>query len=725
MELICLGMDHSSASTMSAASPHRGRSAHVRLPLLCVYTKKDVFLLKLSYESTGVSEVEGTVVAVEEPFEDFLLGHSAANIIRIQPAPQKSRGYSVMCPSGAMAMLSQDAHTSEYTLCLYHGVASTSGASGLYRTTATSHLFGMEELADPAERIVDFCFCQSKQLPLLSSLTVAFLKGTGMVLFATPIVFPGTVVNKSTMAKTIDFLEASIQEEEPRSAHWNQLMAAKRFLIDAFPTNGQGSLITTTFKESNSPAFDWGVQLQGPLIELEPPEDDKFSGSQFQAKAIVPFEGADDLVGFAVCFASEVVDIAVASPSALLPRFTLETFEDGAELDSTLAMGVCVNRVYLSSSDAPVRNIHLIPDPIMDCLVHLVTPEHVISVSTNTARVAANKAREASASSSERQVMFSPPSKRSDLKPKTTAWSCLDVSFLQGSLNPVVGAVISNDVQFGHILVVRLMNGNVVAVNLTEKRHLSEMESVFARQPASLNTIEGSHQHTESLADAIQPALQKVYDGISKMRQLGGSATQPEKMTVEDLAGAMEIHRSCKIEVYLPLVEMNEIVNARREDLKEMVKKQTEAVKSLKELIGKLREKQSSIQERSEIVAVNAKSLADRSASVLQESIDCQPTITQAEYDYFQQLKKSENLVARYASEAERLKVKALSLVDDIEKGATGGPQRLPESEEKDNKKILGAMGSVLEKNAAKIDQLGSAYATVAALSGWGQESTE
>jgi hypothetical protein len=101
--------------------------------------------------------------------------------------------------------------------------------------------------------------------------------------------------------------------------------------------------------------------------------------------------------------------------------------------------------------------LNLVRDPIMDSVVHCVTPTHIQSIYTNMPKVVANKLRD--------QVggglagMFSPPSKRKDLKPRTTAWPCLDVSSSEDQRNSVVGAVVSGDVQLGHVLVSRLSNG--------------------------------------------------------------------------------------------------------------------------------------------------------------------------------------------------------------------------------------------------------------------------
>jgi hypothetical protein len=710
IELVCVGGDSSATATATTKTSQRN-STTVPLPLLCLYTKKDVFLLDICYEPTGAPEVEGTVVSIDEPYDDFLMSNSTLNIIRIQPAPQLSCGYPNICPVGAMAMLTQDHSTKFYTLTLYHGPSLTNVFS--MQSSTTSHEIQTEELDDPMERIVDFCFCRSSTFSLLSSVTAAFLKGNGQVLFATPIMFRGMVVASAVVSETLDFLEASIQMEKPYTAFFNQYATARRFFSDAFPNIGQSNFVTTALGTTrNLQVFEWGVQIQGPLIELPPlPLEET---NQAMSKSIVPFDGAGDLIGLAIGYTSEVVDIAVASPTVLVPRFKFESDDDADELDSSLAYGVCVDRIEFSSGGLPSHNICLIADPISECVVHLVTPTHIYCVFSNVALITSNKAREYAIRETNADMLqgiLSPPSKRADLKPKTTAWSCLNVSFFQGNQNPLVGALVSSNIEFGHTLVARLRNGKMIAVNLTNKQHLHEMDTVAVQQSDEVLAITDGSQETESLANTIQPLIQKVYNGISKMAQIGGSSTPPDDISVDVLAGAMSIYEKTKKEVYLPLVEMNEYVAARREEMKNgVVQKQQEAIKALLEVISKLREKQSAIQERMDVLFANSKALEARSSSALQSSKDLQPTITQAEYDYFQEVKRLEDKTTSWEGEAEILKVKVASVTDSIENGAM---INLSEENLGNAKQLLQGTEKYIEKGwkdirslSSKVDQL-------------------
>ena len=664
-----------------------------QIPSLCLYTKKDVFLLEISYETRGAAEVEGVVSNISEPCEEFLIGNSATDILRIRQAPQKINGYATMCPVGAMSMLSKNSSTSEYSLCVYHGKSAAN-------TGLTSHYFQMEDLADPNERIVDFCFCQSNELPLLSSLTVAFLKVSGEVLFATPIVFQGTIVSSQTVAKTLDFLDSSLNDADQNTATWRQSRIAKQFLLDAFPNNGRTNFITVgqaTAKE----VFQWPVQIQGPILLPPQLEESSYENNDdyqamMSAETIEPFATDGDLVGFSIGHLAKMVDFAVVSPSSFVPRFKFESSNDAYDLDQDLAFGHIVNRVDLRSSDSTgedgmVKAVKLIPDPIMDNVVHCMTPNEIVSISTNTLRVASNKVREQASTkllgSGTASGMFSPPSRRSDLVQKTTAWKCLDVSFFQGRQNPIVGAVISEDVQLGHTLVVRLSKGDMIPINLTETRHRCELEKFSApeqvlaikdAQSASISQAEKqaltSLDETEALSNVVQPIMRDVMKGIGTLAQVGGTATAQADISSEILAGFVGIESKCKNEIYLPLLEMNEHVTARKAELKADNEKRKQQLNALKEMIANLREKQNIIREKRDIMQENSKSLADRSASVLQSSKDLFPTITQAEYDYFQELKRIDEKTKIWENQVGILSRKISSLNDSL---ATKNPEPL------------------------------------------------
>jgi hypothetical protein len=734
IELLCVDVlspsPNSASASAGGATPEYSSSRNTRnereavrhLPSLCVYTKKDVFLLDISYDATGAAEVEGVVSNVQEPYEDILMGNATVNILRIRQAPQKFNGYTTLCPARAMAMLTQYPSTSEYCLCLYHGSVgrSSSSSSTISMPTKepTSHYFHMEDLSDPNEQMIDFCFCQSNGLSLLSSLTVGFLKASGEVLFATPIVFHGTVVPSQTVTKTLEFIDSSLKELDQSSATWKQYRGAKQFLIDAFPNTGREHFVTvenntTTNNKPISDALNWPVKLQGPI--LLPPQFDN-DGSEYSsfmpAGSIEPFGEAGELVGLAIGYLDEKVDFAVISPSSFIPRFTYESEEDSYELDNNLTIGHTVNHVDFSGNSGVngVKDIKLIYDPMMDNVVHYLTPNQIISISTNTVKIASNKVRNhGSTNNLTGRGVFSPPSRRSDLRAKTIAWNCLDATSFQIKQNPIVGAVISGDVQLGHIMVVRFSDGNMVAINLTETRHLREMENfagpeqVLAIQDGQSNSISEAEQlalsslnETQALTDIVQPLIRDVIEGIGALAQVGGSATAQADVTPDVLAAVIGIQSKCKKGIFIPLMEIKEHVNARREELKEINKKQMLQLKVLKETIANLREKQVSIKEKTEIMVDNSKSLADRSASALQSSKDLLPTITQSEYDYFQELKRLDEKTQMWKSEVDRLSLNVSSI--NHSSAATPGTFSLSPDDLNNPRQLLTATGMMLEK---------------------------
>jgi hypothetical protein len=308
----------------------------------------------------------------------------------------------------------------------------------------------MEQIEDQVERITDFCFCQSNSFSLLSSLSVALLKGSGDVLFASPILFRGTVVPKGTVAKSLEYLDAKLKRAHPSGPEWRQTRTARQYILDAFPDDGRSHFLTA---QVLSAAFEWPVQMQGPVIIA--PESDDFGTL---ATAIEPVV-AGDLVGLAIGHLGNIVEFGILSPTTLIPRFKLESENDTNLLDEELRYGAIVNRVDLRAEENDQQptnaSVALIRDPIMDTVVHYVTPTCIKSISTNTVKITANKVREQAGNGN----MFSPPSKRKDARPRTTAWSCLDVACFQGESLNVAGAIVSSDVHLGHVMITRLTNG--------------------------------------------------------------------------------------------------------------------------------------------------------------------------------------------------------------------------------------------------------------------------
>jgi len=406
-----------------------------KIPRLCLYTSKDVFFLELAYTAPSdpeIAQVPGRVISISEPFEEVLLGQ--VSIVRIRPAPHRHRGYATLCPSESMAMLTHNGTTNEYALHLHHENGGLSNPL----------VHALELLEGSDERITDFVFLKSTAFPLLSSLSVALLKGSGDVLVATPILFQGTVVPSSMVCKTLEILACEFQKAEHAGPRWRQCRIAQAFLHDCFPDDGTSPFITA---QTRHHAAQWPTQVQGPVLVAA--ESDDYASLASSIENVV----AGDLIGVAIGHLGQIVEFGLLSPTTMIPRFQIEKEIDTPVLDEELKWGAIVSRVDLSDDEAHTQPYHpcvtLISDPIMDGVVHYVAPSSIISVSTNMLKITAHKVREQAG-------MFSPQTKS---KPRTTAWCCLSVA----KPSSVVGAVVSGDIHFGHVLISRFSGATMVS----------------------------------------------------------------------------------------------------------------------------------------------------------------------------------------------------------------------------------------------------------------------
>ena len=77
-------------------------------------------------------------------------------------------------------------------------------------------------------------------------------------------------------------------------------------------------------------------------------------------------------------------------------------------------------------------------------------------------------------------------------------------------------------------------------------------------------------------------------------------------------------------------------------NLEAMIQSQREQLMDLKKTVADLKARMDSVASKMDIVESNALTLSQRSAAVLQASHDLLPTISQAEYEYFQEVKRLE-----------------------------------------------------------------------------------
>lgn len=265
----------------------------------------------------------------------------------------------------------------------------------------------------------------------------------------------------------------------------------------------------------------------------------------------------------------------------------------------------------------------------------------------------------------------------------------------------------------------------MIPINLTETRHYHEMEALsenndrLAIQGASASdSALRSQQDTAPLHELLQPLFQKIGAGLAGMGKIVGSATQKKDITPDLLAVSMSVKERCDNEVVLPVLEMTEIVSARQKELAIMYDNQLAQLKTLKETVALLNEKMGAIREKAEVAGANAKSLALRSAAALQSSTDILPTITQAEYDYFQELKRLDDKTKEWHEEFQRINLKVSGLRDSIDEGKTAGPLTLKSDAVQNANKLLKVSGLRQKQQTERLDEAEEKVEELAAVAG-------
>lgn len=584
-----------------------------RLPCLLLYTRKSVFLVNITYPNENIDVTNGHVVSFEEPLDRYLHGDMEKSIIRIRKAPQCSNGFAVISPSLSFAALIENVDTGEYCIVLRHACGSI-----------TSPLnFEMEE-TNEEERIADFCFAQSlDELSLFSSISVLLLKESGDVFSASPIVFDGSVVSKSLVDKSRRYLNDKIDSlPDKNHAEWRHAKAASQFLIDVFRQSDNRSLFYTAqiLNQPDQSAAMWPTKLQGPILfhsEIDPGP---------RSIEIENFGGTECFVGIVIAKIAGKVDFACLSPTTLLPRFAFENRKDAFELDdSFFGHASVVERVDFCPgarvNAAEFASCSVVRDPIANNLLHYASLSAVFTISTNAMR------------NINHQLQGLP------VEPiRTTAWVSLN------SVETIKGIAVPSDSIHRHTLYVAFSKSDVATIDVAEAIYLHEFDALF-HQPIQndsplLLDNGASSSSTAPLFSDLQPLVEKIQAGLSNMGRFVGSDTSYIDITPDILAVTLQIKKRCDSEIVVPLLELRRILDNHRATVMATLSKQEVLLQEAKDTIKKLQARMVAIGERLETAKTNSALLSERSTGALQTSQTLLPTVTQAEYDFFQMVKR-------------------------------------------------------------------------------------
>jgi hypothetical protein len=588
------------------------------LPRLLLYSRKSAFLFQISYgDEADVEFVTGQVDVCDEPLDQYLQGNMESSILRIRRAPQCSAGYATISPATCFAALLENSDTCEYTLLLHH-------AGGV----VTSPLrLGIEESQMKEDCFTDFCFGKStaEGFPLLTSMSILLLKGSGDVFSASPVVFDGTIVAKSAVDESLDYLQSQLNSLSDRnSSAWRRMKAASQFLMDVFyqPANHRSHFCTAkVLHPPDRSAAIWPVKLQGPLL---------FRSTFDPGPLAISIECFGNNPFFVGCALGKVlgkVDFACIAVTTLIPRFEFESLHDCLEIEDSLSglasiverVDLCPNSTDSTAMESP--SVSIISDPIMTNLLHYSTPHVVYTISTN-AMMNVN-----------RQVNRQPTD-----PVRTSAWTCLNSHDVIRGIALPVGTVL------GHNLVVGLKNKPPMTIDISSSSCLNDFDSLFQETTKLENThllnVADLSRKFPPLVHEVKPLIEKIKAGLARMGHFVGNETDFSNITPDILAVVVQIKKRCDDDVVVPLAELKNVVDKRRAILASMLADQVVQLQTAKENIHSLQTRMGGIGERLETVQSNAASLLQRSLNSVQTSHRLLPTITQAEYDFFQMTKR-------------------------------------------------------------------------------------
>jgi len=477
---------------------------------------------------------------------------------------------------------------------------------------------------------------------------------------------------------------------------------------------------TTTTRMDNkdgrfSQALAWQPRLQGPLIM--PPDSTNDDSSLPPCVCIESFgsaAGAGIIDGFVIvrhdnnghCQESNNSNsssspihvefgILPGEGAVILPRFEFESDVDCQLMDEFVrGTGMYVERASImndkrstsgdntpssraltvtpAASSAIGRTCSIVVDPLDDIMVHVMTSSRIVTLTTNAIAVMANcfKSRVAGNGGGGSSSL-------SSSSIRTKVWSGLEVNSSAGDA-ALIGARVSGDVHLGHILLARVSNGSMEVVNITATQCLHETSEQMNAKSEQLDASDASKddealqvlKRVQPLPELLQPLVDKVSNGLSKMGKIVGGATLPKDAGPENLAIFLETQHSCEVNVLMPMEEMSKILSARRELLREMYNHQAAELGRLTALLDEFKVRYESNLKRVVELESNASVLAERSSAVLTATRELRPQITNAEAAYFKDLQRYETSCNKWEGTVDQIQQDATTSCDAMSSGA-------------------------------------------------------
>lgn len=213
--------------------------------------------------------------------------------------------------------------------------------------------------------------------------------------------------------------------------------------------------------------------------------------------------------------------------------------------------------------------------------------------------------------------------------------------------------------------------GSTEVVNITTLQCIHEASlQMETRMERSSQSTPDVLKNVKPLYELLQPLTDKLCKGLDNLGKIVGGNTKPKDVGPEDLAVFLETKRSCGQNIILPMEEMSIIIKSRKDFMVQLSESQSVELQRLTKLIDELKTKHES--NRRKVAELEAESaiLTSRSSAVLTATLDLRPHITDAEVEYFRDLKRYESSCNKWEEQVKQITNNADSMCKAMSDGA-------------------------------------------------------
>jgi len=208
-----------------------------------------------------------------------------------------------------------------------------------------------------------------------------------------------------------------------------------------------------------------------------------------------------------------------------------------------------------------------------------------------------------------------------------------------------------------------LEKGSMEVVNLTSAQYLHRAATMSKATKSLVKSqaIESIPPFIENIA----PLLRNIQVSFSSTGKMTGSKTHPKDVGPTDAAFVLETTQKLQKDIVEPLHELHDKTESHKKALFVLYQSQKKKLETLKSMMEKVKQNHEKSLSKFKAINKNASDLKIRSASILEASRSTNPKISQAEYDYFTQLKRWELQTNKWGDRLESIQNKVKTMQEN------------------------------------------------------------